>query len=64
MPQSAATSPPVLEPTPLEPTVRNALRSPKMLRTEVLAGLVVALALIPEAISFSIPGRSPWSSRP
>ena len=38
----------------LEPTVRNALRSPKMLRTEVLAGLVVALALIPEAISFSI----------
>ena len=38
----------------LEPSVRNALRSPKMLRTEVLAGLVVALALIPEAISFSI----------
>ena len=37
-----------------EPTVLNALRSPKMLRTEVLAGLVVALALIPEAISFSI----------
>ncbi len=39
---------------PLESTVRNALRSPKILRTEVLAGLVVALALIPEAISFSI----------
>ncbi len=38
----------------LEPSVRNALRSPRMLRTEVLAGLVVALALIPEAISFSI----------
>ncbi len=37
-----------------EPTVRSALRSPRMLRTEVLAGLVVALALIPEAISFSI----------
>lgn len=37
-----------------EPGVRAALRSPKMLRTEVLAGLVVALALIPEAISFSI----------
>ena len=36
------------------PTVRAALRSPKLLRTEVLAGLVVALALIPEAISFSI----------
>jgi SulP family sulfate permease len=29
-------------------------RQPKLLRTEVLAGLVVALALIPEAISFSI----------
>jgi SulP family sulfate permease len=37
-----------------EPTVRAALRSPALLRTEVLAGLVVALALIPEAISFSI----------
>ena len=37
-----------------EPSVVAALRSPKMLRTEVLAGLVVALALIPEAISFSI----------
>ncbi|WP_234410980.1 SulP family inorganic anion transporter [Nocardioides terrigena] len=50
MPHSASpTSTPVLE-----PTVRNALRSPRMLRTEVLAGLVVALALIPEAISFSI----------
>ncbi len=31
-----------------------AFRSPARLRTEVLAGLVVALALIPEAISFSI----------
>jgi SulP family sulfate permease len=30
------------------------LSSPTVLRTEVLAGLVVALALIPEAISFSI----------
>ena len=36
------------------PTVRETLRSPRLLRTEVLAGLVVALALIPEAISFSI----------
>jgi SulP family sulfate permease len=35
-------------------SVRAALRSPARLRTEVLAGLVVALALIPEAISFSI----------
>ncbi len=34
--------------------VLAALRSPTRLRTEVLAGLVVALALIPEAISFSI----------
>jgi SulP family sulfate permease len=30
------------------------LSSPRVFRTEVLAGLVVALALIPEAISFSI----------
>ncbi len=36
------------------PSVRAALRSPRLLRIEVLAGLVVALALIPEAISFSI----------
>ncbi len=43
-----------LSETTLEPTVMNALRSPRLLRTEVLAGLVVALALIPEAISFSI----------
>ncbi len=35
-------------------SVLAALRSPKRLRTEALAGLVVALALIPEAISFSI----------
>jgi SulP family sulfate permease len=33
---------------------RPARLSAKVLRTEVLAGLVVALALIPEAISFSI----------
>ena len=45
---------PTVDRARLEPTVRNALRSPTMLRTEVLAGLVVALALIPEAISFSI----------
>ncbi len=31
-----------------------ALRDPARLRTEVLAGLVVALALIPEAISFAL----------
>ncbi|MCB5992185.1 SulP family inorganic anion transporter [Janibacter melonis] len=34
--------------------MRAALRDPRRLRTEVLGGLVVALALIPEAISFSI----------
>ena len=37
-----------------EPTVLTALRSPRLLAREVLAGLVVAMALIPEAISFSI----------
>ncbi|NEW37747.1 SulP family inorganic anion transporter [Nocardia cyriacigeorgica] len=37
-----------------EGSVLAALRSPARLRTEILAGLVVALALIPEAISFSI----------
>ncbi|WP_286793303.1 SulP family inorganic anion transporter, partial [Microbacterium sp. UBA3394] len=36
------------------PSVLEALRSPRILTREVLAGLVVALALIPEAISFSI----------
>ncbi len=55
---STATSPRPSDPQPptaeRQPSVRNALRSPTMLRTEVLAGLVVALALIPEAISFSI----------
>lgn len=34
--------------------VRSLLRQPAQLRTEVLAGLVVALALIPEAIAFSV----------
>jgi SulP family sulfate permease len=38
----------------IEPTVMQALRSPRLLTREVLAGLVVALALIPEAIAFSI----------
>ncbi|RMI14423.1 SulP family inorganic anion transporter [Cellulomonas triticagri] len=54
-------TPPAAEPaTPVVPeadtahSVRAALRSPARLRTEVLAGLVVALALIPEAISFSV----------
>jgi SulP family sulfate permease len=38
----------------IEPTVMQALRSPRLLTREVLAGLVVAIALIPEAIAFSI----------
>ncbi|WP_372476537.1 hypothetical protein [Pseudonocardia terrae] len=35
-------------------SVRSAFARPAVLRTEVLSGLVVALALIPEAIAFSI----------
>ncbi|ANP74800.1 SulP family inorganic anion transporter [Cryobacterium arcticum] len=46
------------KPTPnrykAEPSVITALRTPRILTREVLAGLVVAMALIPEAISFSI----------
>lgn len=41
-------------PAPSDGIVRPSLRSPAVLRTEVLAGLVVALALIPEAIAFSV----------
>ncbi|MCU4296569.1 SulP family inorganic anion transporter [Brevibacterium permense] len=37
-----------------DPTVITALTSPRLLTREVLAGLVVGLALIPEAIAFSI----------
>jgi SulP family sulfate permease len=47
----------VAEPTDryrIEPTVVQALRRPRLLTREVLAGLVVALALIPEAIAFSV----------
>ncbi|MBT2503389.1 SulP family inorganic anion transporter [Curtobacterium sp. ISL-83] len=39
-------------PTPTR--VLDALRSPRLLTREVLAGIVTALALIPEAISFSV----------
>ncbi|WP_329375160.1 MULTISPECIES: SulP family inorganic anion transporter [unclassified Streptomyces] len=39
---------------PFRPVRPAWLSSPKVLRTEVLGGLVVALALVPEAISFSI----------
>lgn len=53
MPSSTSLSPAVPEADAAH-SVLAALRSPRRLRTEVLAGLVVALALIPEAISFSI----------
>lgn len=36
------------------PSTLNALRRPRLLTTEVLAGIVTTLALIPEVISFSI----------
>ncbi|UYQ77291.1 SulP family inorganic anion transporter [Glutamicibacter sp. JL.03c] len=46
------------EPSALAPLERQSvlrtLKSPRLLKTEVLGGLVVALALIPEAIAFSI----------
>jgi SulP family sulfate permease len=35
-------------------SLRHALRSPARLKTEVLGGIVVALALIPEALAFAI----------
>lgn len=35
-------------------SVWHSLKTPRLLKTELLAGLVVALALIPEAIAFSI----------
>ena len=43
----------------IEPTVMQALRSPRLLTREVLAGLVVALALIPEAICLLYTSPSP-----
>ncbi|WP_370420206.1 SulP family inorganic anion transporter [Streptomyces sp. QH1-20] len=45
---------PALSPVARLRAVRPPRLSRKLLRTEVLAGLVVALALIPEAISFSV----------
>lgn len=41
-------------PAPTTPHRRPSWLTPRVLRTEALAGLVVALALIPEAISFSV----------
>lgn len=49
MPRFRAAHPGATTGSPKQP-----LRSPGVLRTEILAGLVVALALIPEAIAFSV----------
>ncbi|MGW0120853.1 SulP family inorganic anion transporter [Streptomyces sp. NPDC003327] len=51
MPSAASAVSPAARARGLKP---DWLSDPKVWRTEVLAGLVVALALIPEAISFSI----------
>ncbi|MCH8572216.1 SulP family inorganic anion transporter [Nesterenkonia sp. AY15] len=52
---AASTVAPHAEITPEErQSVLRTLKSPRLLKTEILAGLVVALALIPEAIAFSI----------
>ncbi|WP_461417794.1 SulP family inorganic anion transporter [Gordonia sp. GN26] len=53
MRSSAKAAPEAISPADRQ-SVLLTLRSPSRLRTEILAGLVVALALIPEAISFSI----------
>ncbi|WP_244931832.1 SulP family inorganic anion transporter [Nocardioides sp. W7] len=45
---------PVTPAASASPSVLSVLRSPRLLRTEVVAGLVVALAMIPEALSFSV----------
>ena len=50
----AAPSADVRSHAPTDHSVLTALRSPRLMTREVLAGLVVAVALIPEAISFSI----------
>ncbi|MGH3725561.1 MAG: SulP family inorganic anion transporter [Mycobacterium sp.] len=52
---SIGTNNPMPESQPLEsPSVLDALKSIRLLRIEVFAGLVVALALIPETISFAV----------
>ena len=53
MANKTAGTDPALTPEQLQ-SVRGTLRSLRRLKTEVLGGLVVALALIPEAIAFSI----------
>lgn len=46
--------PPALAGPQVEITVRDALRSPRLLSREALAGIVTTLALVPEVISFSL----------
>ncbi|MCW2132428.1 SulP family inorganic anion transporter [Arthrobacter sp. VKM Ac-2550] len=53
MPAPAPATKPALTPDERQSVLRT-LKSPRLLKTEVLAGLVVALALIPEAIAFSV----------
>ncbi|MEF9982870.1 MAG: SulP family inorganic anion transporter, partial [Glutamicibacter sp.] len=53
MSTSTTADPSALSPTERQSVLRT-LKSPRLLKTEVLAGLLVALALIPEAIAFSI----------
>ena len=48
-------SPATAELTPLQrQSVLRTLKSPRLLKTELLAGLVVSLALIPEVIAFTV----------
>ncbi|GAA1184145.1 SulP family inorganic anion transporter [Ornithinimicrobium humiphilum] len=60
MPEAASPAPEAPRPSVVpeagerDTSTLAALRDPRRLRTEALAGLVVALALIPEAISFAI----------
>ncbi|AXJ09512.1 SulP family inorganic anion transporter [Arthrobacter sp. PM3] len=52
---TATSAGPAPAPTPEQlQSVRGALRSPRRLKNEVFGGLVVGLALIPEAIAFSV----------
>jgi sulfate permease, SulP family len=54
-PRATDTAPAPAAPTPEErQSVLRTLRSPRWLKTEVFGGLVVALALIPEALAFSV----------
>jgi SulP family sulfate permease len=52
---AATSAGPAPAPTPEQmQSVRGTLRSPRRLKSEVFGGLVVGLALIPEAIAFSV----------